>query len=181
MWDEGNHPEGASEVQNGDSLCGVVGRRARVYLLGPDSKVISTLFEIAARQAVASYANSVGWQLVEPEKQNHYPDFTLTRGEDDREKIALDVKTTYRREGQSRFGYTLGSYPSYIRPETEEKNSVFPTVYGMPWIIGFVYKRAEGKRDTSGRIHSFDTSKEIPRPFDDVEVFIPEKVADRGR
>ncbi len=45
----------------------------------------------------------------------------------------------------------------------------------MHWIIGFVYKRAEGKRDTSGRIHSFDTLTEIPIPFDDVEVFIQEK------
>ncbi len=65
-----------AEIQNGYSLCGVVDRRARVYPLGSDTKVISTLFEIVARQAVASYAGSVGLQLVEPEKQNHYPDFT---------------------------------------------------------------------------------------------------------
>ena len=164
------------EVQNGYSLCGVVDRRARVYPLGSDTKVISTLFEIVARQAVASYADSVGLQLFEPEKQNHYPDFTLMSGKEDREKIALDVKTTYRREGHSKFGYTLGSYTSYIHPETEGKNIVFPySHYGVHWIIGFVYKRAEGKRDTSGRIYSFDTLTEIPIPFDDVEVFIQEK------
>ncbi len=83
------------EVQNGYSLCGVVDRRARVYPLGSDTKVISTLFEIVARQAVAAYACSAGLELVEPDKQNHYPDFTLMRGEDDQEKISLDVKTTY--------------------------------------------------------------------------------------
>ena len=65
-------------------------------------------------------------QLIEPTKQNYYPDFSLIRSEDDREKIAIDVKTTYRREGQSRFSYTLGSYTSYIRPEMERKNIVFP-------------------------------------------------------
>ncbi|MBC6416448.1 MAG: restriction endonuclease, partial [Rhodospirillales bacterium] len=82
----------------------------------------------------------------------------------------------YRREGQSRFGYTLGSYTSYIRPETEAKNIVFPySQYGQHWIIGFVYKRAEGKRNTSGRIYSFDTLRHIPIPFDDVEVFMQEK------
>ncbi len=108
-----------AEVQNGYSLRGVVDRRARVYPVGHDTKVIGTLFEIVARQAVAFYADSVGLQLVEPEKQNRYTDYTLARGEEDREKIAIDVKTTYRREGQSRFGYTLGSYTSYIRPETE--------------------------------------------------------------
>ena len=165
-----------AEVQNGYSLCGVVDRRARVYPLGSDTKVISTLFEIVARQAVVSYAESIGMRLVEPTKQNHYPDFTLMRNEEDQEKIALDVKTTYRREGQSRFGYTLGSYTSYIHPHTEGKNIVFPySQYGQHWIIGFVYKRAEGKRDTSGRIYSFDTLRQIPIPFEDVEVFMQEK------
>lgn len=164
------------EVQNGYSLCGVVDRRARVYPLGSDTKVISTLFEIVARQAVAAYADRVGMELVEPTKQNHYPDFTLMRDGEDRKKIALDVKTTYRREGQTRFGFTLGSYTSYIRSETEGKNIVFPySHYGEHWIIGFVYKRVEGKRDTSGRIYSFDTLRQIPIPFDDVEVFMQEK------
>jgi len=98
------------------------------------------------------------------------------RSEEDRDKIALDVKTTYRREGQSRFSYTLGSYTRYIHPETESKNIVFPySQYGQHWIIGFVYRRTESKRDTSGRIYSFDTLKEIPVPFDDVEVFMQEK------
>ncbi len=164
------------EIQNGYSLCGIVDRRARVYPLGSDTKVISTLFEIVARQAVVSYADKAGMELVEPTKQNHYPDFTLMRDEGDREKIALDVKTTYRKESQTRFGFTLGSYTSYIHPETEGKNIVFPySHYGEHWIIGFVYKRAEGKRDTSGRIYSFDTLRQIPIPFDDVEVFMQEK------
>ncbi|MXY61248.1 MAG: restriction endonuclease [Cenarchaeum sp. SB0665_bin_23] len=164
------------EVQNGYSLCGVVDRRARVYPLGSDTKVISTLFEIVARQAVTRYADSTGMQLIEPTKQNHYPDFTLMRDNGDREKIALDVKTTYRKEGQSRFNYTLGSYTSYIHLETEGKNIVFPySEYGQHWVIGFVYKRAEGKRDTTGRIYSFDTLEQIPIPFNDVEVFMQEK------
>ena len=165
-----------AEVQNGYSLCGVVDRRARVYPLGSDTKVISTLFEIVARRAVAAYAKSEGLHLVEPSKQNHYPDFTLMRCRGDPEKIALDVKTTYREERQSKFAYTLGSYTSYIRPKTEGKNIVFPySQYGEHWVIGFVYERAEGKRDTSGRVYSTDELDEVPVPFDDVEVFIQEK------
>jgi len=165
-----------AEVQNGYSLCGVVDRRGRVYPLGSDTKVISALFEIVTRQAVAAYARSAGLLLVEPSKQNHYPDFTLMRDENDRNKIALDVKTTYRKEGQSRFSYTLGSYTSYIRPETESKNIHFPySQYREHWIIGFVYTRLENKRDSRGRIHSFETLDQIPIPFDDVEVFMQEK------
>ncbi len=164
------------DIQNGYSLCGVVDRRGRVYPLGSDTKVISTLFEIVTRQAVASYAKSAGLLLAEPTKQNHYPDFTLMRSENDREKIAVDVKTTYRKQGKSRFKYTLGSYTSYIHPETESKNILFPYgQYREHWIIGFVYKRAERKRDVSGHIYSFETLQEMPVPLDDVEVFMQEK------
>lgn len=165
-----------ASVQNGYSLCGIVDRRARVYPLGSDTKVISTLFEIVARQAVMAYAKSVGLQLVEPTKQNYYPDFTLMRNEKDQEKIAIDVKTTYRKEKKPQFNYTLGSYTSYIRTETEKKNIVFPySQYGEHWIIGFVYKRSERERDISGRIYSCETLDQIPIPFDDVEVFMQEK------
>ena len=164
------------EIQNGYSLCGVVDRKARVYPLGSDTKVISTLFEIVARQAIVAYAQKSGLELIEPEKQNRYPDFTLSRGKDDLKKISLDVKTTYRKEQQDKFSYTLGSYTSYICPDTESKNIVFPySHYGQHWIIGFVYKRAEGKRDTSGRIYSFGSLNQIPIPFDDVEVFMQER------
>ena len=164
------------EIQNGYTLCGVVDRRARVYPLGSDTKVISTLFEIVVRQAVASYAKHAGLELIEPKKQNHYPDFTLMEDEQDRQKIAIDVKTTYKREGIRRFSYTLGSYTSYIRPETASKNIVFPyDQYAEHWVIGFVYTRVEGKRDATGHIYSFDTLHEIPIPFDDVEVFMQEK------
>ncbi len=164
------------EIQNGYTLCGVVDRRARVYPLGSDTKVISTLFEIVVRQAVASYAKHSGLELIEPTKQNHYPDFTLMKDVQDQQKIAIDVKTTYKKKGTRRFGYTLGSYTSYIRPETASKNIVFPyDQYAEHWVIGFVYKRSEGKRDTTGLIFSFDSLNEIPIPFDDVEVFMQEK------
>ena len=165
-----------AEVQNGYSLCGVVDRWARVYPLGTDTKVISTLFELVTRQAVETYATESGLLLVEPPKQNHYPDFTLMRNDDDHEKIALDVKTTYRDNSQSRFKYTLGSYTSYIHPETEHKNIVFPySQYREHWIIGFVYRRTGEKRAADGRIYSFDTLGQIPVAFDDVEVFMQEK------
>ncbi len=165
-----------AEVRNGYSLCGIVDRRARIYPLGSDTKVIGALFEMVARQAVMSYADSAGLRSVEPTKQNHYPDFTLMRDGEDRGKIALDVKTTYRSDRQSRFGYTLGSYTSYIHSETEGKNIVFPySHYARHWIVGFVYKRVERKPDASGRIYSFDTLQEIPIPFEDVEVFVQEK------
>ena len=165
-----------AEVKNGYSLCGVVDRRGRVYPLGSDTKVISTLFEIVTRQAVLKYADSEGYQLKEPDKQNYYPDFTLMRGDEDQQKIAIDVKTTYLEKGKTEFAYTLGGYTSYIRPETESKNIVFPfSQYKQHWIIGFVYNRIQEKRNATGRIYSFETLGDIPVPFENVEVFMQEK------
>ena len=164
------------QVQNGYSLCGVVDRRARIYPLGSDTKVISTLFEIVTRQAVASYAMNHSLILVEPDKQNHYPDFTLMRSEDDPNKIAIDVKTTYRKEGQERFKFTMGSYTSYIHEATERKNIVYPhSQYTEHWVVGFVYTRIKGKRNLGGVVYSFSNLSDIPLPFDNVQVFMQEK------
>ena len=115
-----------ASIQNGYSICGLVDRRGRVYPLGSDTKVIGAIFEIVARQVIAAYAAQNDLILLEPKQQNFYPDFTLMRGEDDQAKIAIDVKTTYRRSENATFSYTLGSYTSFLNSETESKNIVFP-------------------------------------------------------
>ena len=165
-----------SVVKNGYTVCGVVDKRGRVYPLGSDTKVISSIFEIVTRQAVALYANHMELVCIAPEKQNHYPDFTLMRDEKDQNKIAIDVKTTYKRPGSNTFSYTLGSYTSYIHPETESKNIVYPySEYSEHWIIGFVYRRAVGKRALDLQIYSLDSLSRIELPFTEVEVFMQEK------
>ena len=65
--------------------------------------------------------------------------------ESDNQKIAVDVKTTYRRftaGGTWKAGFTLGSYTSFMRRNT--KNIVFPYErYAKHYIIGFIYTRVE--------------------------------------
>lgn len=174
--------EKLASIQNGYSICGLVDRRGRVYPLGSDTKVIGAIFEIVARQVIAAYAARNDLILLEPKQQNFYPDFTLMRGEDDPAKIAIDVKTTYRRSENASFSYTLGSYTSFLNPETESKNIVFPySEYKEHWIIGFVYNRVEGKRAADASIYSFDELQNIVLPFDDVEVFVQEKWRIAGR
>lgn len=164
------------EIQDGYTFCGVIDRRGRIYPLGLDTKVISTLFELVSRQAVAAYAESEGLEVIEPSVQNHYPDFTLRRDEEDHEMIAIDVKTTYRRNGRSKFTYTLGSYTSFIVPGQEGKNIAFPyNHYAQHWVIGFSYDRAEVDVGQYGRIYSAEELAEIPIPFENVEVFMQEK------
>lgn len=165
-----------SQLQNGYTVCGMVDRRGRIYPIGSDTKVISAIFEIITRQVVAAYANQVGLELKEPDKQNHYPDFTLMRNDGAKDKIAIDVKTTHRRADYSKFSYTLGSYTSYINPKTESKNIVYPySEYREHWVIGFVYKRQSEKRTIDPKIYSFNELKQIQLPFDGVRVFVQEK------
>lgn len=165
-------------LENGYGVCGIIDRRGRIYPLGSDTKVLSTLFENIARQAVASYAARRGLTLYDAPKQNYYPDFTLAAGRDDRRKIAVDVKTTYYRSdapnAAARFSFTLGSYTSFLRNGV--KNIVFPyDEYAEHWIIGFVYRRVAVTAAAAHRVYTLSELAQVPAPFADVAVFVSEK------
>ena len=162
-------------IENGYAVCGIIDKKRRVYPLGSDTKVLSTIFELIARQAVARYAEKYSLILEEPPKQNYYPDFTLYADKSSKAKIAIDVKTTYRDSAESSFGFTLGGYRSFIQKGSERKNIVYPySQYSHHWIIGFVYRRKKLEINST-RIFKVCEIKEIPLPFDDVEIFVQEK------
>jgi len=158
------------------AVCGIVDQKGGVYPLGADTKVLSTVFELVSRPAVYAAAKTLGYECIEPTVQNHYPDFTFHKGEKVGGKIAVDVKTTYRRHNGDRFSYTLGGYTSFIRPGNETKNIVFPfDHYAEHWVIGFVYNRIGNKKAQSEHLYSVDQLNEIALPFENVEVFVQEK------
>lgn len=157
-------------------VCGIVDTSGCVYPLGADTKVLSTIFELVSRPAVYATAKALGYECLEPTVQNHYPDFTFHKGLGANGKIAIDVKTTYRRNDGDRFGYTLGGYTSFIRPGNERKNIVFPfNQYSEHWVIGFVYNRIGTKKAQAEHRFSVDQIADIPLPFENVEVFVQEK------
>lgn len=147
-----------------------------IYPLGTDTKVLSTAFELIARPFVLSVAQKHGLMMVEPTKQNHYPDFTLMRDATDNEKVAIDVKTTYRdigRSGTWKASFTLGGYTSYIRSGT--KNISFPfSSYAKHYIIGFVYTRRPVIQG-AGHIYTIANRESISGPMEDIEYFVQEK------
>ena len=160
-------------LENGYGVCGIIDRRGRIYPLGSDTKVLSTIFENIARQAVASYATREGLMLFDADKQNYYPDFTLAANARATDKIAIDVKTTYKRKS-GKFSFTLGSYNSFIRNDT--KNIMFPyNDYAQHWIIGFAYRRVQVDQAAARRVYTPAIRDAIPVPFTDVEVFMQEK------
>ena len=158
------------------SVCGFINRSGSIYPLGSDTKVLSTVFELICRPVVYAVAASVAHRIVEPSVQNHYPDFTMMRNRADKEKIAIDVKTTYRRQGSEKFRYTLGGYTSFIRIGNERKNIVFPfDDYTAHLVIGFVYNRLVSKKAGIDLRYSVEQIEDAPAPFSDVEFFVQDK------
>src|SRR6185503_2143109 len=68
----------------------------RVYPFGTDTKVISTVFEALAGPIIKEIADEFGY-IVEGSEQTVYPDFTLTPKRWKTRRVAVDIKTTYRR------------------------------------------------------------------------------------
>ena len=164
------------KIQNGYSVCGIIDRRKRIYPLGSDTKMLSCIFEIISRQAISRYANRMGLILQEPKSQNYYPDFTLMRSAQDRKKVAVDVKTTYRMADNDLFEYTLGGYASFMSADTPDKNILYPYYeYKKHWILGFVYNRDTIKNEMNTKIYDIADLSSIPLPFTNVEVFMQEK------
>ena len=149
---------------------GFHGSNGKVYPFGTDSKVLSTVFESLAAPLIVEIASRFGY-TVESAPQTIYPDFTLTPPGMEMNRIAVDVKTTYRRKS-SRFVYTLGSYTSFIRNGT--KNILYPyTEYSQHWILGFAYSRSSG---VASKSHTGDApTSSLSCPYEDVDYFIQEK------
>lgn len=140
-----------------------------IMTLGTDTKVLSSVFELFCRPIVGQIAGGHGLSL-ESAPQTVYPDFTLLSGPDDTRKMAIDVKTTYRRPN-GMFWFTLGSYTSFLRNDT--KNILYRyTSYGHHWIIGFVYSHAQ---QIEGRIYPLARRRDIASPYQDVCWFVQEK------
>lgn len=157
-------------------VSGVVAQDGTVFPLGSDTKVLSTIFELFTRPLMIELAIQNNLILIEPTVQNHYPDFTLCSSLDSRQKIAVDVKTTYIEKPNDRFGFTLGGYTSFIREGNERKNIVFPFgEYTQHWVVGYVYERAAFKSATAHAVYSVDQIKDIPLPYKNVRVFVQEK------
>ncbi|MGI9121209.1 MAG: type II restriction endonuclease [Acidimicrobiales bacterium] len=152
---------------------GIVTTAGLVYPLGLDTKVLSTIFEMIVRPQVVAVAEELDLKVHEPEQQNYYPDFTIMKDEADTHKIALDVKTAYRRPtaGGWTTSFTLGGYTSFLRNPT--KNIAFPNnQYGSHWILGFIYSRVPVD---AHEVLGVGEPEKLVSPLTDVEWFLVEK------
>lgn len=153
---------------------GIIADDDRIYPLGTDTKVLSTVFEAFTRPMVHAVADKLGMVVAEPPAQNTYPDFTLSHPDRERDRIAVDVKTTYYTSAGEKVSFTLGSYTSFIHPEQEGKSILFPfSQYAEHWVVGYVYRRLA----ITGPEHYYPHSDldKMPLVFDDVTTFVRRK------
>lgn len=164
-----------NEVGIGWDIKGVIDSEKRIYTINDDTKLISKVFELVSRPVIYSLAAEYNLKVYEPAAQTVYPDFTLEGTLLGPKKVAVDIKSTYRRflaSGEIRVAFTLGSYTAYIRNPT--KNILFPyNEYSEHWIVGFIYTRetniGEPKRVT---IENIDA---IEPPITEIELIVQEK------
>jgi len=164
-----------SEYNPSFEITGLLTPEDLIYTFGTDTKVLSTVFEMLVEPFLKEIAYENGLQLYIPDKLNFYPDFTLMSDKNDTAKIAIDVKTTYRRfSRQTRTWnakFTLGGFNSFMR--NGSKNIAFPyDSYSRHYVIGFVYTR---NTESETRVLKIEQRSNAPLCYSDVEWFIQEK------
>lgn len=150
-------------------LLGFVNKEKTIYTFGNDSKIIGRLFEVLAKDALKAAATELNYTLGESEKQTVYPDFYFTKPNG--KKIAIDIKTTYRKTKTSKYRFTGGSFTSFMRNGTKNIHGKYSD-YVAHYILGIVYTREE--HPTTGTLN-IDKLNTIRPAYKNVEFFIQEK------
>ena len=155
------------------SIKGVIDARRRLYTLSNDTKLISKVFELVTFPIIMEALEPYHVISETEDRQTVYPDLTIVLNVPPPNKVAVDIKSTYRKgKGDDRASFTLGSYTAYMRPPFT-KNIRYPYYeYLSHWIVGFIYTRVSGVR---AGVLTIDDLDYITPPIADVEVIIQEK------
>lgn len=162
------------ETPNGDwSVKGFIDIAKNIYTISVDTKVISKIIELMMFPVLKKFADENKYQMIFSEEQNHYPDVTFITPE--KEKIALDLKSTYRHENSSVSGFTLGAFTGYFRERNSKKNITFPyNEYKKHYILGAIYTKQGGAIDEN-RVYTIDDLEEILSVVRDFDFIVQEK------
>lgn len=155
--------------ENEWELVGFVNKKKEIYTFGSDSKIIGRLFEVIAFEALNNSAIELGYTLHESDQQTVYPDFYFVKPNG--RKIAVDIKTTYRRSEKAKFGFTGGSFTSFMRNGTKNIVGNYSD-YDAHYILGVVYTRETNP--TTGKV-AFENLDSIIPAYKNIEIFVQEK------
>lgn len=164
----------AVATENGEWIVkGFIDVYRNVYTISIDTKVISKIIELTLFPILAHFAEKHNYRLILSEHQNHYPDITFV--DDNDERIAVDVKSSYRMNDERVNGFTLGAFTGYFRQRTSTKNIRFPySSYTGHLVLGIVYSRNENAIDEQ-RVYTLDELPRIASVIHDFHFFVQEK------
>ncbi|MCH9705650.1 MAG: restriction endonuclease [Proteobacteria bacterium] len=155
------------------SVKGFIDIAKNIYTISADTKVISKIIELMMFPALQNFAKENGYQMVLSSEQNHYPDITFVTKS--KQKIALDIKSTYRRNSDTVSGFTLGAFTGYFRCRDSKKNITFPyDEYSKHYILGIIYTRQENHIDEN-KVYSIDNIDDIFSVVKDFDFIVQEK------
>lgn len=137
-------------TDDGDwTIKGFIDVYKNIYTISSDTKIVSKILEIHIFPEILRFAEKIGYKLVLAEHQNWYPDLSFVNKKDETIKFALDLKTTFRRNGTSA-GFTLGSHGAYFKERDKDKNIQFPyNQYKGHYCLGIIYSRVDFEDDLS--------------------------------
>lgn len=152
-------------------VLGLLDKQDIIHPLGFDTKIVGRVFEIMTQPILEKIASDNNLVLEPTEKQTVYPDFVM-RAPDGKEKIAIDVKTSYLKKKDADILFTLGSYGSYMR--NNKKNIVGAyTDYTKHFVIGFIYER--NINGNHGTCFSYKDKEQMSSPYINAKWFVQEK------
>lgn len=154
------------------NVYGILDGNDKIHTLGTDSKIIGRIFEMITQPILEEIAYELGMKLQTPKAQTIYPDFIMMTNEESKNKIAIDVKTTYVDSDNSTIKFTLGSFGSYMRDNRKNIEYRY-TDYAKHYVIGFIYKRNDAAQESKS--YDYAEREKIVIPYTDVKCFIQEK------
>jgi hypothetical protein len=162
-------------TENGDwTVKGFIDIYKNIYTISVDTKVVSKIIELMIFPVVLKFVREKGYELVLSTHQNHYPDLTFIH-KNTKEKIAVDLKSTYRVTKDKVNGMTLGAFTGYFRNRHSGKNITFPYhEYSRHYVLGVIYSTAQVEIDERVR-HTLDDLPNIASVVKDFDFFVQEK------
>lgn len=155
------------------SVKGFIDIAKNIYTISVDTKVVSKIIELMMFPVIQKFAKENGYEMIFSAEQNHYPDVTFVTK--DKKKIALDLKSTYRKNHEAISGFTLGAFTGYFRYRDSKKNITFPyKEYDKHYILGIIYTQQEELIDEN-KVYIIDDLKDILSVVKDFDFIVQEK------
>ncbi|OGY29443.1 MAG: restriction endonuclease [Candidatus Woykebacteria bacterium RIFCSPHIGHO2_12_FULL_45_10] len=155
------------------SVKGFIDVAKNIYTISVDTKVISKIIELMMFPVLKKFADENQYEMIFSAQQNHYPDVTFIAK--DGSKIALDLKSTYRKNHVIVSGFTLGAFTGYFRFRDSNKNITYPySAYRKHYILGAIYTKQEDLIDEN-KIYTINDLDNILSVVKDFEFIVQEK------